>query len=72
MRPLSGASDVDPIAAVLTGAVALCGECIARQVSAPLWRVHSDLAQLSKSLRIISEPGRCRDCEKQTVVHWLA
>jgi hypothetical protein len=45
---MSQPSDLDAIAAVLVVGVAMCGDCIARMVSAPLWRVHNDLAQLPR------------------------
>ena len=68
---MSRPGDLDPMVAALTGGAWLCGDCIAGKVGAPLWKVHNDLAQLSKRLTIISAIAQCHGCEQQASVHRL-
>jgi hypothetical protein len=62
----------DPIEiAALISTSSICNDCLAYKTGLLARRVQTVLNQIAKSVNLMTAPGRCSRCLKQTVVHQL-
>ena len=49
----------------------LCVECIGRKTNLAVADIDAMLGRLRRTLRLRGDLGRCEECRRYTVVHWL-
>jgi hypothetical protein len=55
----------------LISTASICNDCLADKTGILARRVQTVLNQIARSVNLMTAPGRCSRCLKQTVVHRL-